>query len=63
MTWTYAEATDGNVALAGELRSNAGLLALGFATTLDGARTPPSRASSSALAATRPLTIVSIGRY
>ena len=39
MTWTYAEAMDGNVALLGELQANEGTLALGFAETFDGART------------------------
>jgi glucoamylase len=39
MSWTHAEATDGNVALLGELQANEGTLALGFAETLEGART------------------------
>ncbi|MCW5639218.1 MAG: glucan 1,4-alpha-glucosidase [Rubrivivax sp.] len=39
MTWTYRRAGGGNVALTGELASNSGVLALGFANTLDGART------------------------
>jgi glucoamylase len=39
MTWTYAQATDGNVALMGELVANDGVLALGFAGALEGART------------------------
>ena len=39
MTWTYPEATDGNVALLGELHANEGTLALGFADNLEGART------------------------
>ena len=39
MTWTYGEATDGNVALLGELQETEGTLALGFAETLEGART------------------------
>ena len=39
MTWTYATAHDGNVALMGELVANSGNLALGFAETLEGART------------------------
>jgi len=39
MTWTYAEATEGNVALLGELQSNEGVLALGFSETIEGART------------------------
>jgi glucoamylase len=39
MTWTYAEAMDGNVALLGELQANEGTLALGFAEAFDGART------------------------
>lgn len=39
MTWTYATAHDGNVALMGELVANSGNLALGFAETVEGART------------------------
>ncbi|MGH6889620.1 MAG: glycoside hydrolase family 15 protein [Rhizomicrobium sp.] len=39
MTWTYAEALDGNVALLGELAANEGALALGFSETREGART------------------------
>ncbi|HEY3778911.1 MAG TPA: glycoside hydrolase family 15 protein [Rhizomicrobium sp.] len=39
MTWTYAEALDGNVALFGELAANEGVLALGFSETREGART------------------------
>lgn len=39
MAWTYTEALDGNVALMGELRSQEGTLALGFAGSLTGART------------------------
>jgi glucoamylase len=39
MTWTYAEATDGNVALLGELPANQGTLALGLSYTVGGART------------------------
>ncbi|WP_417310420.1 glycoside hydrolase family 15 protein [Devosia sp.] len=39
MTWQYAEAPDGNIALTGALRANSGKLVLAFAETLDGART------------------------
>ncbi len=39
MRWTYGRASSGNVALTGELRANAGTLALCFATSVDGART------------------------
>ncbi|WDR06479.1 glycoside hydrolase family 15 protein [Devosia rhodophyticola] len=39
MTWTYKCATDGNVAMTGELASASGTLALSFAQTLEGART------------------------
>ncbi|WDR02668.1 glycoside hydrolase family 15 protein [Devosia algicola] len=39
MTWTYGCATDGNVALTGELASASGTLALSFSQTLEGART------------------------
>jgi glucoamylase len=39
MTWQYAEARQGNVALMGELASNSGTLTLGFAATLEGATT------------------------
>lgn len=39
MTWQYDTASNGNVALAGELAGNEGVLALGFADTLEGART------------------------
>lgn len=39
MTWTYTDATDGNVALFGELQANEGVLALGFSEHLEGART------------------------
>jgi Glucoamylase and related glycosyl hydrolases len=39
MTWQYAAATDGNVALTGELASNEGVLALGFASSVEGAQT------------------------
>ncbi|MET3927373.1 glycoside hydrolase family 15 protein [Devosia sp. 2618] len=39
MTWEYPEARDGNVALTGELAANSGVLSLGFAQSLDGART------------------------
>jgi glucoamylase len=39
MTWTYGEATEGNVALLGELRENEGTLGLGFSETVEGART------------------------
>jgi glucoamylase len=39
MAWTYDEATDGNVALLGELPANDGTLALGFSETVEGART------------------------
>jgi glucoamylase len=39
MTWTYAEASNGNVALTGELPQTSGTLALGFAYTVEGART------------------------
>ena len=39
MTWSYASANDGNVALTGELATNSGTLSLSFAETLEGART------------------------
>lgn len=39
MTWTYPKAGDGNVALTGELATNSGILALSFASTIEGART------------------------
>lgn len=39
MTWTYPEARTGNVALMGELASQGGLMALGFAVNHEGART------------------------
>lgn len=39
MTWTYPDAANGNVALMGELPARRGVLALGFAETLTGART------------------------
>ncbi len=39
MLWTYSEAIDGNVALMGELASCVGVLALGFAETIEGAQT------------------------
>ncbi len=39
MTWTYASASNGNVALLGELNALHGVLALSFADTLEGAQT------------------------
>ena len=39
MTWTYPEASEGNVSLMGELPHTSGTLALSFAETLEGART------------------------
>jgi glucoamylase len=39
MTWSYPEASDGNVALTAELPETSGVLALAFAGTLEGART------------------------
>ncbi len=39
MRWGYREALDGNVALTGELAAAEGVLALGFADSLEGART------------------------
>lgn len=39
MNWTFERAEDGNVALTGELAARSGTLALGFAQTLEGART------------------------
>src|SRR5262245_49414099 len=39
MTWSYEQATSGNVALMGELAANEGMLALGLSGTLEGART------------------------
>jgi len=39
MHWAYEEALDGNVALTGELAATSGVLALGIAGTLEGART------------------------
>ncbi|MEK0084853.1 glycoside hydrolase family 15 protein [Benzoatithermus flavus] len=38
MTWAYARAEQGNVALMGELAGSAGVLALGFADSTEGAR-------------------------
>src|SRR5439155_13076 len=53
MTWTYAEATEGNVALFGELRSNEGTLALGFADTPQSARTLAFSSLADGFASTR----------
>ncbi|WP_329741834.1 glycoside hydrolase family 15 protein [Dyella sp. A6] len=39
MTWHYDSAPNGNVALMGELADNEGVLGLGFADTVEGART------------------------
>src|SRR5262249_18854410 len=39
MAWSFAEATNGNVALFGELSANQGMLALGLSKTLTAART------------------------
>lgn len=39
MTWTYPQAAGGNVALIAELAATSGTLALGFSTTVEGART------------------------
>ncbi|MHA6692943.1 glycoside hydrolase family 15 protein [Devosia sp. A449] len=39
MTWSYARASNGNVALTGELAETSGTLALSFAHTIEGART------------------------
>lgn len=39
MDWTFQQALDGNVALTGELGARAGVLALGFAQTQEGAST------------------------
>lgn len=39
MSWDYASAPNGNVALMGELAGNEGVLALGFADTVEGAQT------------------------
>ncbi|MDE2148650.1 MAG: glucan 1,4-alpha-glucosidase [Gammaproteobacteria bacterium] len=39
MTWEYSQAVDGNVALLGELTAAEGVLALGFAGTVEGAQT------------------------
>lgn len=39
MLWQYEAAADGNVALMGELTANEGVLALGFAEHVEGART------------------------
>ena len=39
MTWRYAHAGNGNLALMGELAANEGVLALSFANNLEGART------------------------
>jgi glucoamylase len=39
MTWAYPKATGGNVALMGELAATSGTMALGFAPTVEGART------------------------
>ncbi|MFM9419101.1 glucan 1,4-alpha-glucosidase [Thermus scotoductus] len=39
MTWTFARAADGNVALMGELEGKKGVMALAFATTPEGALT------------------------
>ncbi len=39
MRWSYSEALDGNVALMGEVVAQNGVIALGFADSLEGART------------------------
>jgi glucoamylase len=39
MTWCYPQASEGNVALMGELPETNGIMALSFAETLEGART------------------------
>lgn len=39
MSWAYAQASSGNVALTGELSENTGTLALSFSHTIEGART------------------------
>lgn len=39
MLWSYTHAENGNVALTAELAKNEGVMALGFANTLEGART------------------------
>ncbi|HEX4298179.1 MAG TPA: glycoside hydrolase family 15 protein, partial [Devosia sp.] len=39
MTWTYGQASHGNVALTGELASPSGIIALAFSETPEGART------------------------
>ncbi len=39
MTWSYPTASEGNVALTGELPANGGVMALSFAETIEGART------------------------
>ena len=39
MSWHYAEAADGNVALMGELAENSGQIAIGFGRTIEAART------------------------
>lgn len=53
MTWEYAQALDGNVALFGELASNEGVLALGFSETREGARTLARSSLSEGIAAVR----------
>jgi len=53
MTWTYDEATEGNVALLGELRENEGTLGLGFSQTVEGARTLARSSLSRGYAAVR----------
>jgi len=39
MSWSYPEASEGNVSLMGELPSQSGIMALSFAETIEGART------------------------
>ena len=53
MTWTYAAAPEGNVALMGETASNHGTLALAFSGTVNGARTRARSALSEGFAPIR----------
>jgi len=53
MTWTYEEATNGNIALMGELPESQGILALGLSDTVKGARTKALSSLSEGLPAIR----------
>jgi glucoamylase len=53
MTWTFARAEDGNVALMGEAGASSGLIALGFSLTPEGAHTLAASSLSEGLDAAR----------